>query len=69
MPLLRLENKHVMARKAAKLEEALWKRKKRLAEATSRSFFKRFYSEAAFFQNMVCFVHSSSGCIERPPTT
>ena len=58
MPLLRLENKHVMARKAAKLEEALWKRKKRLAEATSRSrsFFKRFYSEAAFFQNMVCFV-------------
>ena len=54
MPLLRLENKHVMARKAAKLEEALWKRKKRLA--TSRSFFKRFYSEAAFFQNMVSFV-------------
>ena len=28
MPLLRLENKHVMARKAAKLEEALWKEKK-----------------------------------------
>ena len=50
MTLLRLENKHVMARKAAKLEEALWKRKKRLAEATFKAFSKGSIQKRPFFR-------------------
>ena len=50
MPLLRLENKHVMARKAAKLEEAPWKRKKDWLRLLLEAFSKGSIQKRPFFR-------------------
>ena len=50
MPLLRLENKHVMARKAATLEEALWKRKKDWLRLLLEAFSKGSIQKRPFFR-------------------